>query len=162
MRKLLLALMLLPSLCFGQLSIPYIKASYGYNFKNDKSASNFAAEYTYLKDIASYYSAMYFGFNTGVNLNNGRVQIPLQYVVMENEWRDAVKVGVILDKEINKTDLFFAFGFDNQIVRRRTDGFIYTIETYVKYNKYRIEAGGRLGVGFIYDKYHYKKWYKNY
>ena len=162
MTRFLLLLILSPMLCLGQISIPYLKVDHGYNFKTDKGISNFAAEYTYLKDVSSYYSAKLYGFTTGVNINEGVLQIPFYYTVKEEEWNDIVRMGVLFDKDIKKLNLFFAFGFDNIIVRHHTDGFIYSIEGYVKYNKYRIETGGRLGVGFVYDKYHYKKWYKNY
>lgn len=157
MRYIILFFLLIPTIGFSQSDIPSIKVSYGVG-----NHINYAIEYSHYKDLVSYYSAKIYGYTVGINVNDGVVQVPFFYTVKEEEWNDVVRMGVIFDKDIKDLNLFFSFGFDNLTRRYQTDGWIYTIEGYSKYNRTGFEFGGRLGIGFVYDKYHYKKWYKNY
>lgn len=72
-------------------------------------------------------------------------------------------------------DLYFSFGFDNQVLRYRTDGWIYTIEIIGQYNLldhiYRgnkpnhvklLRIGGKIGIAYQFDYYHYRRWINNY
>ena len=162
MRYLVLLLLLIPTIGFSQSDIFSAKVDYGYRIKPDKPSLNYAIEYAHYKDLVGYYSSKIYGYTIGLQINRGTVQVPFLYSVKEEEWNDVVKMGVVLDKDIKDINLYFSFGFENLTRRYRTDGCIYTIEGYSKYNRYGFEFGGRLGVGFVYDKYHYKKWYKNY
>lgn len=162
MRYLVLLLLLIPVLGFSQSDVPAIKVEYGYRLKPDKPSLNYTIEYSHYKDLAGYYSTKLYGYTVGVQVNNGVVQIPFLYTVKEEEWNDVVRLGVVLDKDIKAMSGYFSFGFDNLFRRYRTDGWLYGIEVYSKYNRDGLEFGGRFGIGFVYDKYHYKKWYKNY
>jgi hypothetical protein len=155
-------LILTSTLSNAQLDVPYVKTSFGLNTKNGDYIQGYALEYTHFVDIAKYYSATFYGYTLGIQYNNKRLQVPVQWTVKVSEWNDILRLGVVLDKNINQTDLYASFGFDNQVLRYRTDGWIYTIEGYAKYNQFRTEVGGRIGIGFNYDKYHYNRWYNNY
>jgi hypothetical protein len=167
MRHILLLMALCPMLCFGQQSIPYLKGEYGYDINADKPVQGFSAEYTYLKDIASYYNARLFGFTVGAMYDKYKWSVPFYYTVKVSEWNEVARIGVILDEGTKDLDfkgirLHGSYGFDNIFTRRRTDGRLWSIEGYVRYGKNGFEAGGRLGVGFVFDKYHTRIWYNNY
>lgn len=174
MKYLLMLMLLLPTLCYGQQSVPYIKGEYGFDINADRPTQGFAAEYTYLKDIATYYNARLFGFTVGVMYDKYKWGVPFHYTVKVSEWNEVARIGVIMndwivdfgDKRVKfdfeNIRLHGSYGFDNIFSRRRTDGRLWSIEGYVRYGKNGFEAGTRLGLGFNFDKYHTKIWYNNY
>jgi hypothetical protein len=174
MKYLILFIALFPTLCFGQQYVPYIKGEYGYEFKTNKFSQGVSLEYTWLKDIASYYNARLFGYTLGVMYDKYGISIPFYYTVKVSEWNELARIGVIFgnntidfrDKKIGMDlqdiRLHGSYGFDNMFTRKRTDGRLWSIDGYVRYGKNGFEAGARLGIGFVFDKYHTKIWYNNY
>lgn len=159
----IIAILLQSMVCTAQQYIPKIKVDYGFSLRSDKTLINGGFEYTYLRDISKYYSAKLFGYTTGIYyVDNDRIQVPVYWTMKRNEWNDVFNAGVILDNRIDRLDLYASWGHDHLFKRHLTDGWIWTLEIYGKYNKYRTELGLRAGFGFVYDKYHYRKWYKNY
>lgn len=160
--RLLISSILISSTCVAQQFAPHVKVDYGFNFDKDKTVVNGAVEYTYLRDISGYYSAKMFGFTTGINYVDGdRYQIPVYWTMKRNEWNDVLRTGVLLDRKIDSLSLYLSWGHDHIMNRRNTDGLVYTIELYGKFNKYRWETGLRFGIGFVFDKYNKGFWYRN-
>lgn len=174
MRYLVLLLALLPMLCYGQQHVPYIKGEYGYDVNIDKPVQGVAAEYTYLKDVATRYNARLFGYTVGVMYDKYGLGVPFYYTVKVSEWNELARIGIIVNDWIidfgdkrakfdpESIRLHGSYGFDNIFTRRRTDGRLWSIEGYVRYGKNGFEAGARLGLGFVFDKYHTRIWYNNY
>ena len=164
MRKIILFFIMLPILCQGQQNIPYIKGDYGYSLNRDKPTQGLSIEYTYLKDIATYYNARLYGFTAGLMYDKYKWTVPFYYTVKVSEWNEIARIGVIMDKGTLALDfkgirLQGSYGFDSIFSRRRTDGRLWSIEGYVRYGKDGFEAGGKLGIGFVFDKYHTRIWY---
>jgi hypothetical protein len=167
MKKLLLLVMFLSGTAFGQQNVAYLKGDYGFDINKDRPTQGGSLEYTYLKDIATYYNARLYGFTVGVMYDKYGVSVPFYYTVKVSEWNEVARIGVILDERTMDLDmqgirLHGSYGFDNIFSRRRTDGRLWSIEGYMRYGKNGFEAGGRLGIGFVFDKYHTRIWYNNY
>lgn len=115
--------------------------------------------------------------------------IPLLLANKRNAWNNNFRFGFLGiydfkrkadDKFIWNTrpyhiDIYFSFGFDNQILRYRTDGWMWTIEMTGQYSLtdhiYRgnnpnhvklLKIGGKIGIIYEFDYYHYRGWINNY
>lgn len=115
--------------------------------------------------------------------------LPLLFAIKANEWGDVLRVGLLGTYDINRTvddefawapkdyhlDAYISFGFDNKMLRYQSDGWIYTVEIYGQYsltdytyksnvqdynNIKLVRVGGRVGFAYVFDYYHYRRWYR--
>lgn len=105
------------------------------------------------------------------------------------EWGNVLRVGLVGSKDLKymadpnymltprdyHLDAYLSFGFDNRFGRYRTDSWLYTIEIFGQYNLLNhtynssgvygtrlFRFGGKVGIAYQFDYYHYRKWYNNY
>lgn len=135
-KTIILLLLSISSNLIAQQHVPRVKVDYGMDLNRGKTVINGGVEYTWLRDISTYYSAKWFGYTTGLYyVDNDRVQVPVFWTMKRNEWNDVLNAGVILDQRIDRMDLYLSWGHDHLFKRHLTDGFVYSVEMYGKYNK---------------------------
>lgn len=182
--------------------LPSHKTNYLNTKYDGGSMRSIDLEYTYLHDNHSYYNGTFYGFTTGIKHITSKnkltsvegvvteelqtIAIPLLLTIKENEWNDVLRVGFVTGYHYKKStddnyawntrpytvDLYMSFGFDNRVIRYRTDGWMWSLEVFGQYNvtnhTYKesdshkavrlLRVGARVGIVYQFDYYHYRRW----